>query len=405
MRDDALMRAGARGLGCTVTSVEEPTDDPDVFRRVVGTVTVPNYLRSALTPPAPDPSIPPSRLIRDGSGLPMADGTVEAPFLAIIPRSVAENVRAGMPGTARLLTYGHGLFGSTDEAGGSYVRGMINRNEMVMIATNWWGMAEDDRAYAVEMIGDMSRFPELTERMHQAMINFLVLTRSFAGVCSELTEMQVDGMPAYDTGERYYLGISQGSIAGTVLAGISTDITRFALNVGGISYPIMTKRSTSAAPFFLVLDAWYHDRFDADLLWTMAELTWDTAEPATYAPHLIADPLPGTPPKRILYAIGRYDALVPNAASDIAARTIGLPLLVPSPYTPYGMETTMGPADSAYVIYDMGVEPTPRGTAAPSNNDTHEGVRRTDGFIQQLDAFFRPDGQVQSFCDGACDPD
>jgi hypothetical protein len=35
----------------------------------------------------------------------------------------------------------------------------------------------------------------------------------------------------------------------------------------------------------------------------------------------------------------------------------------------------------------------------------HEGVRRNEKIKLQLDAFFQPNGTIQSFCDGACDPE
>src|SRR5207249_2096448 len=118
-------------------------------------------------------------------------------------------------------------------------------------------------------------------------------------------------------------------------------------------------------------------KLDADLLMVMIASHWDLAEPATYAPHLLQDALPGSTTKRILDQIGRYDAQVPNVASDIAARTIGLPLLSPPVHPVFGLTETQAPTDSAYVIYDVGSAPTPLGTIAPTmDNATHEGVRR-----------------------------
>ncbi len=36
------------------------------------------------------------------------------------------------------------------------------------------------------------------------------------------------------------------------------------------------------------------------------------------------------------------------------------------------------------------------------DNGVHEAVRRLDAAQRQIDAFLRPDGTVQSFCNGAC---
>ena len=397
MRDQALAAVGDRGIGCTVTNVEDDIDE-HLFRRVEGTVTVPLFMESAT---------PPTRLVRDAMGRPMQNGTAEVPFKLHIPRSVYEGVGAG-GAPARLLTYGHGLFGTRHEVDAGWLREWTNTVGMVVVATDWWGMSEEDVIVAGEILTEMSRFPQLAERLMQAVINFVVMTRSFAGVCSELPEVQSGGMPVIDVDERYFLGISQGGIAGLTLAGVSTDIERFVLGVGGISYPIMMKRSTNFGPFGSILDAWYRDEVERDALLVMSASLWDLSEPATYAPHVVSDPLAGTPPKQILYQTGWYDAQVPNISSDIAARTMGIPLMVPTVRDVWNIEETMGPAPSAYVQYKIdGVEAWPPGTRSPpgaSDQPAHEGVRRNPAAQMQMDMFLRPDGQVVQTCDGPCDP-
>ena len=133
---------------------------------------------------------------------------------------------------------------------------------------------------------------------------------------------------------------------------------------------------------------------------------WDLSEPATYAPHIIKDPLPNTPVKKVLYTIGRYDAQVPNISSDIAARTMGLKALRPAVYEPWQVEMVDAPTDSAYVIYDVGADPVPLGSqAAAEDNVAHGGVRRNEAAQLQMDAFMAKDGTIRHFCNGPCDPD
>lgn len=396
MRDDAMMRVGAGGLGCTVTSTVQDDGNAHIYRKVLGTFTVPLYMTTAE---------PGAVLNRGPDGLPKYNGTAEARFTAIIPKSVEARVGAG-GAPARLLTYGHGLMGDGGEVGSSFQRGFLDRFQIVGVATDWWGMSEPDTNNVAEALGQLGDFPTVAERLTQGVINTLVLTRSFAGVCGQLPEMQVNGRSVIDPTEKYYLGISQGSIMGTTTAALSQDIDRFILNVGGISYPIMIIRSVDFPDYNMVLQAWYNDKLDTDLLMVMLASLWDLAEPATYASHLLTDPLPNTPVKRILYQIGRYDAQVPNISSDIAARTIGLPVMTPSVYDVWNLETTAGPADSAYVIYDVGADPVPLGSrAAEMDNVAHERVRRTESAQLQMDAFMAPDGVVNNYCTGPCDPD
>lgn len=395
MRDQALAIVGDRGIGCTVTSVEEDVEE-HLFRRVEGTFTVPLFMEN---------EYPGARMVRDASGSPMTNGMAEVPFKLHIPRSVADRVTAGgAPGP--LLTYGHGLFGERHEADAGWLLEWTNTAGLVVVATDWWGMSREDRLNAGETLTDMSRFPSLAERLLQSVVNFLVMTRSFVGVCSELAEAAAGGMPVIDVDQRYYLGISQGGIMGMTVAGVSTDIERFVVGVAGISYPIMMKRSSNFGPFGSILDAWYPDQTERDLLLVMSASHWDLGEPATYAPHVVADPLAGTTPKRILVQTGWYDAQVPNISSDIAARTMGIPLMAPSVREVWSIEETAGPADSAYVQYKIdGVEAIEPGTRSPrGDNPAHEGVRRNAHAQQQMQTFLTPDGQVVHYCDGACDP-
>ncbi len=409
MRDAALAAVGDRGLGCTVTRVIDSDVDPDppshAWRQIFGTVAVPLFSNG------PGPLTPEARLVRGADGRPMQNGTAEVPFIAQIPLSVRDAVQAGEP-PARIELYGHGLFGSRQEITYGWHREHQDRLGLVSIAVDWWGMSDDDLERITATLTDFSDFDATGERLQQSVINALVLARSFRGVCSELPEMQVpmaDGstMPAVDPTQLYYYGNSQGGIMGGVLAGVATDIDRFALGVGGMSYPLLIKRSTAWIQYGAVMAVGYRDPLERDLIMVMSASIWDLAEPTTYASHWIRDPLPGTPAHRVLYQIGIGDALVSNVASYMAARTAGLPVVTPSPVMPWGLETTTAPTDSGLVIWSIpGVSPSTPGTRSPGvDNDTHEAVRRTDSARDQIDAFFRPDGVVEHLCDGPCDPE
>lgn len=409
MRDDAvgrsvegdLGRVGAGGVTCTVVEVREGADAAgDLYRRIEGTMSVPLYLNGA------DPSSPQeSRLRRGPDGRPLAMGTVEVPFLAQIPRSVVSE------GPGRLEIYGHGLFGGRSEIEAGWHRTHQNELNVVSVAVDWWGMSFDDLARITLSLQEFGSFVATPERLHQAVINFLVAARSFRGGCAELDELQVafdDGTrgSAIDTSAAYYYGNSQGGIMGGVVAGVAVDIERFVLGVGGMSYPLMIKRSTNWRTYDAIMSNGYPDPLVRNLLLAMSASLWDIAEPSGYSSHLVRDPLPGTPPKRILMQIGVADAQVPNLSADLQARTIGIPYLRPAPYTPFGLDGAEAPLDSALVIYRIpGAEPPLPGTRSPTgDNPAHEGVRRASAALRQIDAFWRPEGRIEQFCDGVCDP-
>lgn len=408
MRDDALEAVGDEGLGCTVLQVldaDEGDEVPDnTWRQVIGTVTVPLFLNGD------QPSHEESTMNRGPDGMPAQNGTAEVPFIATIPPSVRDAVLAG-EGPARVEVYGHGLFGSRLEITYGWHREHQERLGVVSVAVDWWGMSENDLSRITQTLQDFSMFTSTADRLRQATINFLVLGRSFRGVCAELPEMQVpmpDGStaPAADAAQTYYYGNSQGGIFSGAMVATATDWTDFVLGVGGMSFPLIIKRSSAWVMYSAVMEVGYGDALERDLLLTMSSSFWDLAGPATYSPHFLTDPLPGSPVKRVLMQVGINDALVNNAATYVQARTAGVPLITPSPYEPYGVDTTTAPADSGLVIWEIpDVPPHTPGTRSPTDNATHEAVRRTDSARDMIDAFTAPGGQITQTCDGPCDPE
>lgn len=401
MRDDAQTRVGARGLGCTVTEVREDVN-AETWRLIRGTFTVPLYM---------DDAGEGTRARRDASGHVAFNTMTEAPFVVAIPYSVRDSVMSG-GAPARMLMYGHGLLGTADQVNSGGTRVLLQRAGIVGIGTDFWGMAEPDEGWFINnVIGlNFGKFFQMSERIMQGAINSVVLARSFRGVCSELAELQLDvggtPMPLVDTSQLYYYGISQGGIFGATVAGLSNDIERFALQVGAISYPTLIRRSLDFKDFENVYELWYRDKLDRDFFLVSIANAWDLTDPATYAPHLLANPLAGTTAKRILLQTSRYDSEVSNVASDIGARTMGLRLVPSSVYTPWNVQPATLPSDSGYVIYHLhDVAPIPMGsTIAPADNNAHSDLRFQDPVLDQLDMFLRPDGQIQDTCPaGSCE--
>ncbi len=407
LRQDAFRRfeAGTDGVGtCTVESVEEGASVPsNVFRRIRGTFTVPLYMESEYEG---------ALFNRNEDGEIEYNGTAEAPFEVVVPLSVRDRVMAGGD-RARMLMYGHGLLGSARQVSSGGTREALQRAEMIGFGTDYWGLAEaDDAQFITYVVTQFGNFDQVGERLVQGTINSLILQKSFApgGPCASMPELalDVDGTPRPMNGdELYYYGISQGGIMGGTLAGLSDTIDAYVLQVGGIGYSTLVRRSIDFEPFERVFELWYTDKLERDWFIVSTQTMWDYAEPATYVPHIFGDPLPGVDnsERRVLYQASRWDAQVSNVCSDVAARTMGLPWLRSSVYEPYGvaeglLEATDGPSDSAYVIFQLDdVEPIPKGTAiADEDNSAHNDLRYLDPMLEQLDRFCRPDGQVFDTC-------
>ncbi|MCB9599984.1 MAG: hypothetical protein H6721_00095 [Sandaracinus sp.] len=409
-RRDAFERyeAGTEGVGdCTVTSVEEDVNDR-IWRRIRGTYTVPLYMNTPYEG---------ARTNRGVDGLPAYNGVAQADFEVVVPPSVRDRVMRG-DGPGGFLMYGHGLLGAATQVSSGGTTPAYQRAELIGFGTSYWGLSEPDEAEIItNAVTNFGNFAMVGERLVQGTINSLILQKTFAnGGCSELAELTMavgeETRPLGDSDEIYYYGISQGGIMGATLAALSDTVDAYVLQVGATNYSVMLRRSVDFTPFERIFDQWYRSKLDRDWFLVSTQAVWDLAEPATFAPHILRDALADdvdVSAKRILYQTSLYDAQVPSVASDIAARTMGLPFFGSSVYEPWGVgdviEETSGPATSGYVIYHLtNVEPIPEGSAvAIDDNDAHNDLRYTEPMLRQLDEFCRPDGRVIDTCpDGSC---
>lgn len=129
---------------------------------------------------------------------------------------------------------------------------------------------------------------------------------------------------------------------------------------------------------------------------------WDRIEGATFAPHVLGDPLPGSSIERVLFQAGLHDVQTPFVSAVLAARTMGLGHFGSAPIA--GIPPTEIPSPSAFVVFDTHAEAPPAGPVPPArDNGVHEAIRRDDRAQRQIDAFLRPSGDVIDTCGGLCD--
>ena len=392
MRDAAFAAAGASGLGCSVTSVMTDPTNTMILRQISGTITVPNFLVTA-----PDGTL---RLARDATGKPTAMGTTQASFIAIVPYTAAAK-----PGAAPLWVYGHGLFSNATEVTRDFGQATTSQAAAVAVATNYLGLTDTDINGVVSAVQDLNLFPTIIDQLRQGIVNTLLLPRTVAGACASLPAFTMNGVPIASTSDLGYFGNSMGGTLGQTVAALSPDISRFALGVGGIDFPVMMPRTNRWSQLQLFYGWGYPTRLDRDLMMIMEANVWDLAESSTFAPHVLADPLPGSHASHVLFHMGLYDCDTTNVASEMAGRTLGLEELTPSAHPVWGLPPAGAPLDNAYVVYDLGAQPLPDGTTpAPVENGVHEGVRRDPRAQAQLVAFLHAGGSVVDTCNGPCAP-
>lgn len=377
----------------TITKVTD-YEEGDLLKTVEGTIAVPLYLES---------DEPGARLRNDDPAAPEAEGTADVPFVAIVPRSVLDG-EAVVP--ARLVQYGHGIFGSRTEisADDSWIPAFANQYNFVVMAVDWWGMSGSDVTAIVSDLGNRPRETmAFTDRVHQAMANQLALAEAMTRAMPELDAFKVGGDPVYDPESLYFVGNSLGHIFGATYLSLSSRVERAALGVGAANFSHFIARSASFGQFFIALEAALVSPMDVQLFFAMSQAGFDRVDPVSYAPA-VYDPFDGEAPKKLLVQMGLGDATVPNLGTAYFARLYGLPVLENSPGEIPLTETVTAPtADSAIAIYDFGIDPLPGVVPAPSErNGVHDGPRKAAKAQAQIDAFLKPNGEIDWFCDAPC---
>jgi hypothetical protein len=491
MRDDALLRLGDVAPGDPIDGDEtgddtpgdgvvdgaapqftiSSTSDPDgpggnILRQVDGQLTnVPCYLDAPGCPPvtsdftfapgADEPTLAPSSFA-DDADRPSTPPSTGVDFRCIIPNSVdaGTEVDQAKPGT-----YGHGLLGLYTQVGGQARLG--NQQNSIWCATNWAGFSEDDINGISNSLVELSNFRQLVDRMQQGFVNFLYLGRALANPngfnTDDAFKVDADDSATLDPDESvidnsnlYFEGISQGAVMGGALTALSPDIKRSVLNVAGMNYANLLRRSVDFDEYAELpsvgLYAFYPNELERPLVLSMMQLLWDRGETNGYAHHITDDPLANTPEHQMLLQLAVGDHQVSNLTAEVEARTIGArvykPALDPGRHwetNPFmqlpGIEFGSAPFDpytgSALVYYDggpvgysndgvgeavvecsnnpasvvplsnpcdgSGVMPTDEVPPRPQNGfgeDPHGYPRRSVDALQHIEDFLDPDGFI-----------
>ncbi|MCA9583153.1 MAG: hypothetical protein KC416_15245, partial [Myxococcales bacterium] len=394
MRAEALALWEESPPSVAITKVEEGVGE-HIARRIEGTIEVPLYLTGT------DPTG--SLVFEDG--LPVANTTARIPFLAIIPNSVAE--RSESDGPARLLQFGHGIFGSREEIANGFVADFADRFGYVVMAVDWWGMSQEDTGAILDaLVKNPSLLMRFMDRVPQAMVHQLALAKVAQEVLPDFEEFSVQGKAAYDPDHLFFLGISLGHIFGATYVSLSPKVERAALHVGGANFSYFLLRSSRLGLFLTALEGQVGKTIDLQLLVAMTQGAFDRADGSTFASRLHDQPFDDAPRNRpVLFQMGLGDVAVPNIGTAFQARTLGLPVLSSASTVPPLLETAEPEdVDSALAIFDFGIDPLPGQDPTPptNSNRVHDDARLVPEVYNQIGEFLRVDGTIKDFCDTPC---
>jgi hypothetical protein len=142
---------------------------------------------------------------------------------------------------------------------------------------------------------------------------------------------------------------------------------------------------------------------------------WAQAEPVSVVRHVTEDPLPGSgDAKRVFYSAAWLDKQVSNLCTEIAARTMKLPVVAGSIQQGLqGMPDVAGPVPSALAFHHNGeldiTNPAHAAYIPPLANlfpsdvcDPHPRHASIRAVIRQMLNFIAS-GEIANECDGLCD--
>lgn len=395
MRDDAFATLGDKAPAFTlINSTETPSEG--VQRIVEGTIDVPNYLTN---------NGEPGSVLDNGTdpnGIPTRNGVYKANVLCVVPASAQDS-------PAHPVVYGHGLLGSVNEVK-SVGTALGIKNNMIVCGTDEIGMSTRDVGSVATMLGDLSGFRTMPDRLQQGLLNELFLGRALIhpqGLRVDKAFQTTKGTPVMGQ-DLSYVGNSQGGILGGAVSAIAQDWTRAFLGVPGMNYSTLLNRSVDFDKYAVLLRNQYPDPLAQQITFSLIQMLWDRGENNGYANHLTRDPLPNTPVKQVLLFAAFGDHQVANVTTDVLARTIGARVRTPGladgrstdkvPF--WGIEpmTQLPATGSGYVIWDFGTPAPPLANTPNRAGDDPHGKGRGSPEVAKLVTTFLFTGEIVDVC-------
>jgi len=422
----------------TVTSVENNGGaglNQNIHTRIQGTFRAPMFT----TVDAP------GARLNMVNGMPAQNGWATVPYVVEIPH-VAIN-SGGQPQPGRPTLWGHGLLGDRFQL--RTLAQLAQQYDFVLAAVDMQGMSSADVAAIIPVIQDYSLFHRIPERLHQGFLNHLLLGRLLVDPVNGFNSHPAFrfGSPAtgvIDTTAVYYSGGSQGGIFGTAIMSVAEDFERGFLAVPGANYSTLLRRSIDFNPFLAIHRVAYPDDLDETIIMGLVQQLWDRAEPNGYYPHLLSGDLSDPPrPHKVLMHMARYDSEVSNLSTEIMVRSLGFPQVAPVINHFFGIPEQEAPFDGSALVEidprlgfsrciapgsdspgaacttnadcpgagdppsrtrcDSGIPPLTN--TPPTFNNRAHGSTGVPTAGAQIDAFLRPGGRIENFCDGPCDPE
>ena len=248
----------------------------------------------------------------------------------------SRSARSTATGPLPVIVFGHGLFGTRAER----ARRPTTRSRsattlcMIQIGTDWIGLPTDDFSDDRERTcsRDLNNFHIVTDRLQQAHVNAQVLTRLFLTQMKDDPALQIERPRRSPTAARSTTTASPTAASRAAPSWRSREdvVARRAQRARQRVEPDDVALARLHRPQDLPRLASIPTSLDQQVLIAALQSEWDYTDPIELrAARHQRSPLPSTPAKRILVQESINDAQVPNLATRVLARTIGLPGIEP----------------------------------------------------------------------------
>lgn len=392
LRDEALVQSPAYTIDSVTDADCSAGQTPG--RLIYGHMTTTNYLTGTDTS---------ALLTRDADGMPYANGEVDVPFSIVVPCSVLQN-----PAPARIVQFGHGLFGSYRDTTWDSNVTLAENQGYILFGTSWKGMSDEDVDPIIFMIlGDMSNFAMIGDRLHQGQFEALQMATLMRGAMTSDPNLMVGDTSLIDPEQFSYYGVSLGSVLGGAQVAMSPHVDNAAMQIPGMPFSLLLTRSDAFTSFLMILQARLEDPMDVSLLLPLAQMLWDPVEAGGWAPYLAnGAEVGGVDGRRFLFQDGIGDATVTTLGAHVFARTVGAGLLQPAPREVWGLADVESGATtgSALTEWDYGYVESNEAMPQDVEENPHYIVPWTTDARQQIATFFN-EGVLENPCDGVCDPE
>jgi len=382
-------------LTYTITDIKENVSD-DTLRIVEGDFEVPTFLKEDGT------------FEYDADHHPILQAKNNMyPYTMVIPKKAST-------GPLPLVVIGHGIFGQgrgflTDGGDGVALQHLAQQFGAVLVATDWIGLSSADvDPIANAVATNLDNINIITDKLQQSLMNAITMTKTTRGKIANDPMVMVNGQPLLDD-RVFYWGASLGGIQGSGFISLSDEIPRAVFGVPGSAWGTMLSRSIVFSPIKLILNPYYPDPLDVQILISLFQSRFDHTDPANITKLMFKAPLPDAPKdRRVILQEAIGDSQVPNIATELLARAIGVKLMNPGFYKVSGLEDVTSPASDSvldqYRLENYNNPAPPKENMAPGkDNDVHHAMNFLPNCHEQIAELFFTGDAVQ-YCEDTCDP-